>query len=231
VKNSKLLIAGVLVAAGASSAAQAVFVSFASDTNPSGPTFRGLPTVAGGLGRIQDGNPVQVLLTVDLDEDGPAGPIVIPAEFDADFAVTTHFLAANVHVYTLIGSFELRDTATNTLLLGATFNNGAFTSVGTAEALGDSGTLQGNSSAGVASLIFTTGGIFAGFDPSLGSRSFGFSMTNLFGQGGGPASVAANGAFVVPFTSEGSFSARFIPAPGGVALAGLMALGAGRRRR
>ncbi len=223
-----------LIAAGCTLAvagmAQGAFVSFASDTNPAGPTFSGFP-VGAALGRITDATPVQVNLLVDLDEQGPGGPVSVLTNFVFDATLDSYIFAGGVHIYNTSGSFTFTDAGTNELVLRIQWGGGAFTSLGTGpNALGTSGAVLSNSAASNP-FIVTTGGILGGIDPTGGENSFAFTLTNLFSVTGGAVPVLQGGNIGSAFTAEGSFSGRIIPTPGALALLGLGGLAIARRRR
>ncbi|MDX2132807.1 MAG: hypothetical protein SFY69_12225 [Planctomycetota bacterium] len=214
----------------ASGLAQAAFVSFASDTNPAGPTFRGFP-VGAALGRLQDDAPVSVNFLVDLDEQGPGGPVSIPATFDFDATLNSYAYAGGVHVYNTSGYFQFNEAAGGGLILRVEWQNGAFTSLGPGpNALGPSGSVLSNSAADP-SMVITTGGILGGIIASGRDNSFAFTLTDLFDLARNPVPVQNGGNIGAEFTAEGSFSGRVVPTPGALVLLGLGGLAIVRRRR
>lgn len=214
-------------------AAQAGFFSFASDVNPDGPTFASL-----SASQLRDGRPfdlnssVRVDVLYDADEDGPAGPTVIPATFEASTTVRSYtvipFGGQFIHAWTLAGTYRLKDLS-GTQIFVAEFSKAVLTSWSeSASLLGTSASLQDNINAD-SSLDFLTSGALAG--APIGNPNFSFSLTALTQQGGARVPVATDGSFLTPWKSEGSWSAQAIPMPGTLALLGIGAGMVGRRRR
>lgn len=232
-------VGAVLALAVAAGSANAAFFSFASDRNPDGPTFAGNTSRSTLIrdGRPFDGNnQVTISFLVDRDEDGPGAPEAIEArlEFEGDVGGylllnrTSRFL----HTWDFNGGFRVVEQATNQTIFQASFGAALVTSLSESRTLmGVSATIENNIDADP-SLSFTTAGRLADIDVSQ-SKSFAFTLTNLRQQGNAlrvPV-VQSNFGGEGPWISEGSFSARAIPTPGALALAGMGMLVAGRRRR
>jgi hypothetical protein len=229
----------VLALAVAAGSANAAFFSFASDRNPDGPTFSG-NTSRSTI--IRDGRPfdadnqITITFLVDRDEDGPGAPEAIESrlEFEGDIGA---YLLLNrgsrfLHTWDFEGGFRVIEQATNQTIFQASFGAALLTSLSESRSnMGVSATIENNVDADP-SLTFTTGGRLADLDVSQ-SQSFAFTLTNLRQQGNALRVPVVQNNFGGdgPWISEGSFSARAIPTPGALALAGMGVLVAGRRRR
>lgn len=230
----------IAVGAALAGAAHADFFSFASDMNPNGPTFSGPPTLPPGIGFFTDGqhmnidHMVMVDLLWDADEDGPGGPVAIPAMFSfrANFNTYNMFPVAGsfVHAYTANGFADFVDPQTFERILRINFNNALFTSWSNSPGLwGETATLQDHEGTDP-NIVFLTGGPLAGRDLSM-SEDFGFTLTAMETMDGGRVPIAPDGSILDTWMSEGSFSAHATPAPGALALAALGAVSVLRRRR
>lgn len=212
-----------------SGAAQAGFFSFASDQNPDGPTFAGLAMQVSDGRAFDASGAVTVDLMYDADEDGPAGPVVIPSQFTFSAATTSYavtpFGGQYIHAWTLEGNYRITGAGS---ILTADFRNAVLVSWSESPSLlGASASIIGNLATDPA-LRFDAAGAL-GSAPLL-DPGFAFTLTHLRGASGGRVSLGPGGAFAETWTSEGSWSARTIPSAGSVALlAGAAA--AGRRRR
>lgn len=232
-RNAFTAIAALTLAA---AAAQATTFSFSSDRNTDGPTLASLAS-----GSVRDGRPFDLGGTVivdflyDVDEDGPAGPGIIPASFELDASVTgyamTPFAGNFIHSWTLEGTFRFIELTSGEAFFSAAFGNALLTNFSDSPTLlAASGSLLSNSSADPA-LTFTTAGPLAGMDVSAG-EDFSFSLSALRGSADGArVPIAADGGFLTSWKAEGSWSARAVPAPGAMALLGLGAMILARRQR
>lgn len=220
----------------AGAAAQGAFISFASDSSPTNPTFVG--TFDGQTTTIRDFGPTNVRLFVDPDEHGPLGPVTLFADMTAEFNLAysgSVGLGGNnwAHVFNVSGFFEFKD-ATGASIIRGDIGNGtaALTGIGTfGQAM--TASMSGfdiSYTLGLISDIVGFGGIQLG--------DFGFTLTAINGGAGAPYVFPAGSGGagqsplgIGPFTSEGSFSGRFVPTPGTTALLGLGGLAVLRRRR
>ncbi|MGD9692836.1 MAG: hypothetical protein AB7G17_05435 [Phycisphaerales bacterium] len=214
----------------AGSAAQGAFISFASDTSPANPTF---VSTFDGVTYVRDFGPTNVDLQIDVDENGPAGPITLnanmTAEFTLSFAGTVPLGGSTMaHVFSLSGYFQFNDAAGG-MILRADVTNGAFTGVGSSSSI-FSAIMSGSGASYTLGSIATEVG-FGGVQDG----DFGFSLTAINGGAGAallfPFGDGASPVGIGQFQSEGSFSGRFIPAPGPTALLGIGGLVIARRRR
>ena len=235
--NSRTLT--LIAFAAITSAAQADFFSFGSDSNPDGPTFLGGRNVPG---RFRDAAPVDPSGNVtsnllwDADEDGPMQAVLVPSvfRFQGDF---TNYSRQNVfgvfiHSYVTTGFVEYRTLITNELALRIDFVNAIFTSVSSAEtSWGATATLQDQSRTD-SGLTFTAGSALPGANYAGRIGDFAFTLSNLRATQGGVVSInAATGNPTTEWRSEGSFSAHVVPAPAALSVLGLAGFSAGRRRR
>lgn len=210
-------------------AAQAGFFSFASDTNPDGPTFAAM-TMQIADGRAFDtSGAVTVNLMYDADDDGPTGPVVIPAEFTFQASLTSHsvtpFGGQFIHAWTLQGFYRLRGADS---ILTADFRNAALVSWSdSASVMGASASIIGNFATDP-SLRFDAAGSLG--SAPVGDPNFAFTLTHIRNDAGGRVALGAGGVFADTWRSEGSWSAQTIPATGSLALLGASA-GLIRRRR
>ncbi len=214
----------------AGSAAHGAFISFASDTSPANPTF---VSTFDGTTYVRDFGPTNVDLQIDVDENGPMGPITLNANMTAEFALTfagTVSLGGSTfaHVFSLSGFFQFNDVAGG-MILRADVTDGAFTGVGTGSHV-MSAIMSGSGASYTLGSIATEvgfGGVQAG--------DFGFSLTAINAGAGAALVFPVTDGFppvgIAAFQSEGSFSGRFVPAPGPTALLAMGGLVIARRRR
>lgn len=218
-------VVAVGMAAALATAADAAFISFASDTGGSVPTLRG----SGGTTITDNNNPAK-LLKIDPLENGITSsadikvsliaPLVNPQAFGQDVLWgISRFI------------FQFRDANTNNLLFSFVADNNdprRFLSLGAG------------------------GGVIAGTIAASGQYTIDASVAGLFGFNGttqinGQASFTLTGLNPAPaaylldgnqnivgisdFTSGSSFSGNFIPTPGAAGLAAIACLAGIRRRR
>lgn len=216
-----------------SGVAQAGFFSFASDTNPDGPTFS-----SASPGQVREGAPldlsgaVRVDLLYDADEHGPGGSTTITSTF-AFTAVTLNYTVIPmggqfIHAWRLQGNYQFID-AGGTTVLDAAFSHAVLISWSdSASLLGTSASIQDNADTDPL-LTFTMGGALAGAPTQ--SPNFAFSLSGLTTLTGGRVPVNPAGAFGANWKSEGSWSAQAIPTPASLTLLGGAAAASRRRRR
>ena len=236
-RNVTGVVTASLCVALSAGAARADFFSFASDRNREAPTFRTFANdnVLRDARSLDPTQRIEVDLLWDADENGPGGPVTFETFLTFNGSLSgyqvTPLAGGFLHTYTLGGLFSFADRATQQTLLSVNFRSSLFASFSDrADALGETATIQASGSTDV-TLLFTGAGPLDGRNFS-GTRNFAFTLTDLSDLAtGGRAGV--NGAGISPngWTAEGSFSARAIPSPGSLALAGLGALVAARRRR
>lgn len=211
-------------------AAQAGFFSFASDTNPDGPTFSALATQISDGRSFDASGAISVNLMYDADDDGPTGPVVIPSEFTFLATTTSYsvtpFAGQFIHAWTVRGSYRL--TAPGSILT-ADFGNSVLVSWSdSASVMGTSASIIGNLATDP-SLRFDAAGAL-GSAPT-GDPNFAFTLTNLRNDLGGRVLLGAGGVFADDWQSEGSWSAQTIPSAGSLAMLGAAAITGRRRRR
>lgn len=220
--------------AGTSFGASAAFISFASDSNPTEPTFEGTYNAGSGTTTLMNNNPAPLDLLFDPDEDGGGGPITVSADFEAEFELT-YVGSLEIlpgfwsHTFSFTGFFEFTEDSTNDLLVRGEIVDGqaAFSGLGNATMV-FSGSMSGfdiDYEVGSAAPLF-------GFD-SGATGDFSFTMTDI--NGGSGASLVFDGQDIVgidDLTAEASFSGSIVPAPGGALLVGMAGIvGLPRRRR
>lgn len=223
---------GVAVAAGS---AQAALFSFASDTNHTDFTFAG---VGASVRDAQD--PLDPVVLLIDDNNGPLPALAFNVEFDADFTIShagSTMIAPGIftHSYALNGTFTFSNAAGP--LLKVSIEGGALVALGGAARWGSTDTILGSDDPGSVEYNWLGAdlpayGVFNG--TSIGVDDASFTLTFL-------QTALGSGVSVDPQTflpnnewrSEGSFSgtAFFVPAPGAAALLGLAGLCGTRRRR
>jgi len=232
----------------ASGAAQAAFLSFASDMADQAYTFTGN---AGAMSSATNaGNPLQLVID---DNNGPAPRLEVSVAFSAQYTLT--FVGdvalpggAFSHNYAANGSFSFTDIASGVTLLTTTFSNALFTARGAANTWFSTGALQVDSEGGSSVNMVWGGANLPAYGLSPGvltgtPRGFAFDLSAINFNGSLPYNnlnpgVALNTGSKLPaqtWWSESSFSASVnntVPAPAGAAaLAGLGGLFLTRRRR
>lgn len=218
------------------SAAQAGFFSFASDANRDGPTFQGLGLNVRDGGQSSLDGSVNVLFRYDADEDGPNPSIDIAARMELNARIRDYarpaFSSLSIHSYLASGSYSFFEARTGDLILRVEFSKAAFTSVSTAEgSWGATANIIADEKIDPA-LAFIAG-------PALGggvfnaNKNFNFTLTGLrTAVAGADVPVAGtSGEATERWISEGSWSARAIPAPAGIGALSVVGLLAARRRR
>lgn len=221
------LAAGAAVSAGA----QGAFISFGSDSNPAAPTFTSSFDGASNTTTISSAPGATVDLLIDVDEGGPGGPITVSASFTANFELSYGgsvmlFPGFFTHVFSITNSsFEFRDSGSGDLLFGAySILDGALSGVGSGSSI-FSASMSGF---GTDYTIGPAGAAIVGFG-GVQLGDWGFTLTAF-----GSAGLIFDGNNIVgisDFSSEGSFSGSFVPAPGAAGLMGLAGLVGLRRRR
>jgi uncharacterized protein (TIGR03382 family) len=239
-KNRILSVVGLALAAG--SAHATTTFSFASDSDHTSWTFRGVGNL---VNDAQDRSDIITLL-VD-DGNGPLPALQYQVEFQFNGVLT--FIQSVplgggqfLHTYALTGpnggpgnfGFFLPNGDS---LLTASFEGGVFSSQG------GPGGWDSTAGASVADLVGAITytwhgpdmpgyGLFSG-QSSIGTDDavFTFSFLNTNGDPGAPFGAGPYPG--APWFSEGSYSgtANFVPAPGALALLGLGGVVVGRRRR
>lgn len=198
-------------------------LSFASDDNHDGPTFRGnsggsAPSDLVEASGLSIDGIVNVDLMVDKNGDATGGVVTLPSRF---------FFAGSISGYTLTprgsgwviqwdvnGSFAFTDATTNALLLTVNFDNALLTTFSpNINTLGQTATLQSSNDVD-SGLSFTATSLFlskvgvSAFSLS-NSEDFAFTFTNLRNiDGGGGLPMIDHGLFLRNWASEGSFSAH-----------------------
>ncbi len=227
----------------AAGTAQAAFFSFASDHNHTDWTFRGI-----GPSVLDADDPRDPLILLVDDDNGVLPEVPFLVEFEADFTIRYNgsipFGAKFIHTYFLNGPFAYLDRGTGAPILTGFIEGGALTAVGDGSLAGgpldwdETATIQASDDYG--SVVYTWhAASMPGYGLYQGERSIGlddaaFTLTVL-NSPVGPGVPLTPGSFVpaLDWRSEGSYSgqAHFIPTPGPLALMGLAALTASRRRR
>lgn len=229
--------AGVVLATSAASAD--ITFSFASESHEDGPVFLG--ENSGGSNELSNfASPNSVNLLVNPDSTMPGGISSFNAAYSLNTTTTFYqsvgFGPVTTHQWVLDGSFSFVDTSSNDLILTVMFNEAVLTSVsGSSSTMGSTATLQSSLDID-AGLTFIAGPALnaIGIDSANLSQSqdFAFTLTNIQEMSGsGLPSLGMDGSWTDSWTSEGSFSASAIPAPGALALLGLAGLICVRRRR
>jgi hypothetical protein len=224
--------------------AQAAFFSFAADTLDQTWTFTG-----NGSSVTSATGSSPVLLHID-DNNGAQPRLSVSASFSAQISLT--FVGsvpmpggAEAMVYAANGSFAFTDVVAGVPLLTTNFTNALFTTRGSDNTWGTTATLQVDHGMGATvSMVWGGAALPAyGLLPGMldGGRGFAFDMVSLNSSGAIPYDGQSPGVSLNPGThlplsqwfAESSFSAygSVIPAPGSLALLGIGALAARRRRR
>ncbi len=231
--------ASALALCAMASAANASFISFASDTSPLNPTLVATWDSTNQVTNVVDFGPTTVDMLFDPDEGGPQLPISVPAALNLDLTMSYASSAPLgfgmfAHAFNVLGTFEFAHLVGNDeFTVKATVNLGEAIFVG----LGTGTTVMSASITG-ADMMYDQ----VTFDPAILAFSmvncpgdFGFTITAL--NGGAGAQLITNGSGqvigIAGFSAESSFSGSFtnIPTPGAAALAGLAGITAIRRRR
>lgn len=231
--------ASALALCALASAANASFISFASDTSPLNPTLVGTWDNLNQITHVADFGPTTVDMLFDPDESGPQMPITVPAALHVDLSMSYASSAPLgfgmfAHAFNVLGTFQYTNLIGNDeFLVKATVDLGEAIFVG----LGNGTTVMSASITG-ADMMYDQ----VSFDPAILGFSmincpgdFGFTITAL--NGGAGATLVRNGSGQViginNFMAESSFSGSFtnVPTPGAAALAGLAGVTAIRRRR
>jgi hypothetical protein len=231
--------ASALALCAAASAANASFISFASDTSPLNPTLIASWDNSNQVTHVADFGPTIVDMLFDADEAGPQSPVTVPAALHLDLTMSYASSAPLgfgmfAHAFNVLGTFEFTNLVGNDeFTVKATVSLGEAIFVG----LGTGTTVMSASITG-AEMMYDQ----VAFDPAIVAfgalncpGDFGFTITAL--NGGAGAQLITNGSGQVigisGFQAESSFSGSFanIPTPGAAALAGLAGMTAIRRRR
>jgi len=227
-----------LVAAATAVPASAAFFSFASDADEASWTFAGQGATVTDAGDAFD---PQVLL-VD-DNNGPAFPLLLAVEFEADFSIgylgSVPFGGKFIHSYSLDGTFFFLD-GSGAPVLGCSIEDGVLTSVGNGGAnptWGSTATIQGSDDYGSVQYHWygpdmPAFGLYTG--DSVGLDDAAFTLTVLHSDTGSGVNLGSTSMLpTLKWDSEGSYSgsAFFVPAPGAIGLAGIAGLLLAHRRR
>lgn len=234
----------VLAALAAAGTAQGAFFSFASDTADQNWSFTGSGNKVYDGGGVNDAVPVTLLID---DDNGPLSEVSFAgAAFIADFTLsngsrTQRTASAYNYSYDVAGFFEFRD-ARGTLLLRCEFNGAQMIIEGSVTSWGPKGTIFGSDFTEAivtysSELNLPAYGVVPG--TFVGASDFGFDITALNRTGTIPFNPAdrgvevsaANGFLPTEWFSEGSYSGSAVPSSGSVALLGLAATAAFRRKR
>lgn len=218
-----LVPALVLGIAAAGLPASAVTLSFASDDNHDGPTFRGnsggsQPNDLNDAAVLSLDGTVDVDLRVDTNGDLSGGVIVLPSRFAFAGNISGFTLTARgsgwVIQWDVTGSFTFTDTASGGLLLTVTFDNALLTTyspnvftLGQTATLQTSDDLDGGLTFRATSLFKELTGV--GNLALSNSEDFAFTFTHIrdIDSGGGLPRID-HGLFLRNWASEGSFSAH-----------------------
>ena len=232
----------LLAVAAATGAAHATLLGFAASTTDQAWVFTGTGlNMTSALGN----NPV--LLSID-DDNGPLPTLFVSTTLTANIHLTpvgsTPLPGAFAHNYTASGSFAFKDIASGTTLLTVEFSHALFTSLGQEFKWGTTGALQANTVGGSLIDMNWTGASLPQYGLIPGhfeGEDFNFGLSSINTSGAIPYNFQNPGVPITQATmiptatwfAESSFSAFAIsaPAPGSVALLGLAALAAARRKR
>lgn len=241
-KTVALGLFSLVLAAGS---AQATTFSFASDSDNSNFTWAGIRnTVTNG-----DSPQTNAITLVIDDENGPAPALTYSVSFSAGFQISysasvavgggryLHTYDVNASVPEGAAQFSFLNPD-GSVLLTATFTGGSLSSLGTQGAWGSTGGIDATDITGQVQYTWNgpdlpAYGLFHG-QSSVGIDDATFTLTNLQTVGGGPGVALGSGGLPGDqWVAEGSYSgtARFVPAPGALALMGVGGLLVGRRRR
>ena len=207
--------------------AHAATISFASDSSPKLPTLIG--SFDGGVTVLTDADPTLVELLIDVDDDGPAGPVPFEAMLTTTLELTWRLSSGPVHIFDVTGMFEFTGVGDgDSLFISASVGEGeaVFTGLGGPLTIGSASITGSDITYGTVDVP----GLLDGED-LLGD--FGFTLTDI-NDGAGVGLLVDDGGTVVgidDFDAEGSFSGSFVPTPGAVTLLGFGALASARRRR
>lgn len=232
--------------------AHAVLFSFASDDDSM--TFTLLGSAGSGTTfGIQNGRtpqPTPVTLLVD-DENGMlptrALPMGLLINLTATHATSIPVLGAEIHTYSVTGTYTFVHPTTGIPLLNVAVNGGSeLVVLGTATTWGSAGSINGSDAAGGANAVnhshtadlltyaqsIGQGLAGYGFLAAYMQESFGFTLSNANADGGIISLDAMSHLPTTSWGSEASYSSRAvgIPAPGAACL-GVLAVGLGSRRR
>ncbi|HYF16046.1 MAG TPA: hypothetical protein VD971_13335 [Phycisphaerales bacterium] len=216
---------------------EAALVSFASDTQPSQPTFFG-----DGAGLLDGPGVTNVVLLID-DDNGPLPALEIPAEFRVftllGAAVSTPIGGGFLHTHTISTgtAFGFFDAGGNPLLTATIAAGGVLTSIGGPNAWGGTATIQASDAAGAITYQWHGAenpayGLFAGL--SVGYDDAAFTLSNLRTFPSGPPGIPLSGGRPGgAWSAEGSFSGtmHFVPGPGTYAFVAPAMTVLTRRRR
>lgn len=164
------------------------------------------------------------------------------ARFDANFTLSNYQAidlggGQFLHAYSLEGQARFIDDATGQLLMTLDVDNAVFTSLGTADRLGQSSTIQGATDGG-ATVDYTwmgddiaSIGLTAGYLGSSATFAFGLTETPGFDDGLPGVSLGQNGYPDEFWYADTVFTGSVVPAPGVTAVLGVAGVLASRRRR
>jgi MYXO-CTERM domain-containing protein len=238
------ILLGVCGAAALASGAHASLFSFASDTDHTSSTF-------GGAGQfLSDANDSTDRVTLLIDDDNGPLPALAFAGLEFQFSGRLTYVASVamgggrfLHTYNIDGlqggpaTFGFFNP-NGTPVLTATFEGGVFAAQGGAADWGSAAGIQAGDITGQVTYTWhgatnAAYGLFSG-QSSIGLDDAAFTLTflNTAGVPGAPLGAAAPYP-TSEWRSEGSYSgsARFVPSPGALTLAGLGAAFLARRRR
>ncbi|MBZ0171597.1 MAG: PEP-CTERM sorting domain-containing protein [Phycisphaerales bacterium] len=235
----------VVTVAGLAAIANAGIFSFASDSSDQHWTLLGDPH--GGHYALEDGTPTGSLMDLFIDDhNGVLDPLVFRVDFNAhldiDYASSSPIGGGKfLHTYHIEGDAGWYTAAGPVLEM--TVDGGLLTIVGDEFSWDTAGSIFGADTwAGVQYTSYVDApdyGMYEGM--SVGPQDFSFSLTALNASGTIPYDWSMPGTALDPQTmlpvdeiyAEVSFSgsARFIPAPGSMALLGLGGMLSARRRR
>lgn len=231
--------ASALALCAAASAANASFISFASDTSPLNPTLVATWDNTNQVTHVADFGPTTVDMLFDPDGGGAQLPVTVPASLNVNMTLAYASSAPLgfgmfAHAFNVLGTFQFTNLIGNDeFIVKATVDLGEAIFVG----LGTGSTVMSASITG-ADMMYDQ----VAFDPAILGFSmincpgdFGFTITALNG-GAGATLIRNNDNQVIGisgFQAESSFSGSFtaVPTPGAAALAGLAGVTAIRRRR
>jgi len=229
-----LLFAGAAACA-LSAGAHAAFISFASDTNPTGPTVLGAYNDLTGETAVTNAGPVEVNLLADPDGDGPMGPASATANFQLDLAgalagQTDLSGGGTLYAFSVDGSFTftMDDGSISANVSDAVLTVLAFSGTGVSASIAGGDVTYSLDMDPFFAALLGMGNMdnFAG--------DFGLTLTSLNDGDGIQIITNERGEAVGlgEFAAEASFSGSFvIPTAGSGTLIGLAGLVATRRSR